>query len=170
MYEYTRSILAKYITPSPSIYPPQSFNPVTPSDFLSGHSSTSLSFYTCPLYFFLLYSPSIHSIDWFASSLSALKNNPEQPQSSSDLNPLQILSNIPYAKCVTKSSNATPFASASISSTRSTHALLMDSAVMKYRKRLSWLVIPVKSTQQAVYLLSCLVRGGGLILAIGVGT
>lgn len=170
MCEYIRSILAKYITPSSSIYPPQSFNPVTPSDFLSGHSSASLSFYTCPLYF-LLYFSSIHSIGWFASSsLSALKNNPEQPQSSSNLNPPQIPSNIPYAKCVTKSSNVTPFANASTSSTRSTHALLMDSAVMKYRKRLSWLVILVKSTQQAVYLLSCLVRGGGLILAIGVGT
>ena len=72
-------VYTRYIYSPHSLYIPlQSFNPVTPSDFFSGRSSASLSFYTCPFYI-RLYSPSIYSIDWLASSLSALENNPKQP-------------------------------------------------------------------------------------------
>ena len=159
------SIIA-YIAHTPSITP--FGNPVTPSNSVSGHSFVRQRFFLYSILFLFFTStstssPSIHSIRWFAFFESRISPTILQPP------PIHYPNLIPHAKCATKSSNATRSASVSTSNTRSIHALLMDSAAMQYRKRPSWLGMPVTDTRDAGYMLFRLVRGGGLILGMGVG-
>lgn len=125
----------------------------------------SVLFFTCPFYFllpifyFLLLL--FNQIDWFACPLRVSNNQPKTTQNNnpSTINLLPRHSKY-HTKCVTKSSSATPFANVSTSNTPSTLALRTASAAMEYKKKPSWLVIPVTSTRGGGSMLFRLVRNG----------